>query len=171
MVIHRLITYHKYSIYFRENKLNLPPSKNYNNIVFYDITSIRRGFFIVKKKVFLVSLFIAFIVVVFFLYYPRNYKAPVIDAHQMNENFFMEEGYVVSRGLRSLWISDEKNNFWKGLIGLRPSGSIQIYQHKLHIGESIFKGIKHGDLIRVKGEFLGESNPAVIYAYSVEVLE
>lgn|SRR5690625_180959 len=124
---------------------------------------------VATKAIFLI-IFIAALLGVYYLFYSNN-EPYVIDAHRLSEATTLAEGYLVSKGMRSIWVSDEKSNFWTRLTKSYQSNSIQVFQHKLVIEGSIFRGIKRNEKVRVLGESILESNPPQIHAFSIELID
>lgn len=83
------------------------------------------------------------------------------------------EGYVVSKRINSIWIADEPKSLWERLTGYFTSygtGSVRVLKHKKVENGDIFSDLKINQHVRVYGDVLRESNPGVINAYYIEVI-
>lgn len=97
----------------------------------------------------------------------------LIDVAEMDDSYMTIEGYVVSKRVNSIWLADEPKSLWEKLTGYFTSygtGSVRVIKHTKIENADIFRGLKTNQHVRVYGDSFRESNPPVIYAYYIEVI-
>ncbi|WP_176447804.1 DUF3221 domain-containing protein [Lentibacillus sp. CBA3610] len=101
-------------------------------------------------------------------------KEPSIDIKDIPGRYMTIEGYVVSKRIDAVWISDEPISIWERLpryfISSYGSGSTFVSKHSDVENQNIFNELKVNQKVRVYGDYLRESNPSQISAYYIEVI-
>lgn len=94
-----------------------------------------------------------------------------IDVAKIDDSYMTIEGYVVSKRINSIWIADEPKSLWERLSGFFTgygAGSVHVKKHTKIENAAIFRGLKINQHVRVYGDYLRESLPAVTHAYDIE---
>ncbi|TKC18168.1 DUF3221 domain-containing protein [Robertmurraya kyonggiensis] len=90
-------------------------------------------------------------------------------------NKMVKEGYVISKKIGEIMISDEPIPIWQMLKGFITSdyGSPYLIVHKHVNAENgeLLKGLKLNQKVRIYVDSVLESNPPMVYAYQIEVIE
>ncbi|NBJ68264.1 MULTISPECIES: DUF3221 domain-containing protein [Clostridia] len=124
------------------------------------------------KKVILV--FSLVVILTLFIHECSTQTRITLPAEDIPTNHTTVDGYIASIRLNKILISDEPIRLKERLSGYITSdygpGTIIISKHEEIDNKNIFAGLKVNQKVNVYGDYLRESNPARIYAYSIEVL-
>lgn len=102
-------------------------------------------------------------------------KVGSTDTKNLPEEYMMIEGYVVSKRWDSMWVADEPVSFMGRVSGffLSDYGSVItiVSKHNDTLDQHLFRPVKVNQKVRIYGDYLIESNPGSISAYSIELVE
>ncbi|MEQ2527556.1 DUF3221 domain-containing protein [Robertmurraya yapensis] len=92
-----------------------------------------------------------------------------------HENTMVIEGYVISKRVGKILISEEPLQFWKIATGYITSNYenryIIVKKHNKAANPNLLKNLKYNQKLRIYVDFIRESNPPITYAYYIEVIE
>ncbi|MCG3089286.1 DUF3221 domain-containing protein [Sporosarcina cyprini] len=101
-------------------------------------------------------------------------KQVAIDLGELPEHHMVMEGYVVSKHLHSIWLSEEPGGFKEIVFGPfqgHGANQIKVSKNKNYKNAINFRQLKLNQKVRVYCDYVRESNPPKTEAYYIEILD
>ncbi|QFT89567.1 hypothetical protein FIU87_12980 [Bacillus sp. THAF10] len=125
------------------------------------------------KKILLLSMLILVFFVLLNGVNPQ--KNSSVDLTKLPDDYFTIDGYIASKRLDSIWVSEQPVSYKLRVLGYVTSdygeGTIVVSQHPDSEEQDIFSTLKTNQKVRIYGDYLRESSPPKIAAYYIEIID